>query len=114
MAAPTTAAIARGATSSSGSPTIPPTCRCAWRCPSASPIWWSRSSSWFGRRYPLLGSGRGARRRAQLVADVAHRLDHGAAGAELGAQTAHVDVDGAGPARVAVTPHARQELLAAE
>src|SRR5206468_11913511 len=36
------------------------------------------------------------------------------AGAELGAQAADVDVDGARAARVAVARHARQQLLAAE
>src|SRR5450432_1917190 len=53
-------------------------------------------------------------RRAKFVAHVTNRLDHGAAGSELGAQPAHVDVDGAGPAGIAVAPHPRQELLAGE
>src|SRR3954468_14239631 len=61
---------------------------------------------------PALG-GRHARG-AQLVADMADGLDHRAAGAQLGAQAADVDVDGPRAARVTISPHPGQELLAAE
>src|SRR5687767_13860353 len=51
----------------------------------------------------------------ELVADVAHGADEGLVlGAELGAQPAHVDVDGAGAAEVVVAPDLLQQLGAGE